>query len=167
MHDQPLYQQASSSVHRWGLFAAQYIPKGTRIIEYIGKKITKKQAQLRAIEQEQAAQTAGEGSVYIFELNKRYDLDGNTPDNIAKYINHSCDPNCEAVLDKGRIWIESIRPIEEGEELFFDYGYDMEHFMDHPCRCQAKGCMGYIVRKDQRLKVKRLLARRKKLSDTQ
>lgn len=149
-----------STVHRWGLFATQPIAKGTRILEYTGEKITKKESERRALKQEAAAAKDGDGSVYIFELNARYDLDGNTPDNIAKYINHSCDPNCEAVLDRGHIWIESIKPIAEGEELSFDYGYDMASFLDHPCCCGAKGCIGYIVRKDQRARVKRLLAKK-------
>ncbi len=157
-----LYRKAHSSIHRWGLFATQDIPKGTRIIEYIGTKITKSESERRAVLQEAAALKEGEGSVYIFELNKRYDLDGNTPDNIAKYINHSCEPNCEAVLDRGHIWIESVKNIKKDEELFFDYGYDMANFLDHPCCCGAKHCIGYIVRKDQRVKVKRLLAAKKK-----
>ena len=60
------------------------------------------------------------------------------------------------------IWIYSIKEIEEGEELTYDYGYDMEHFLDHPCLCGTKNCIGYIVREDQRIKVKKLLKKRKK-----
>lgn len=157
-----LYRKSHSIIHRWGLFATQSIKKGTRILQYTGEKITKKQSEIRAIEQESAFSREGEGRVYIFELNKRYDLDGNTPDNIAKFINHSCDPNCEAVLDRGKIWIEAVKNIQEGDELFFDYNYDMAHFLDHPCHCGSKHCIGYIVRKDQRAKVKRLLLAKKR-----
>ncbi len=162
-HPSPLYRKAHSIIHRWGLFATQDIPKGTRIIQYTGIKITKAESERRAILQEQAALKEGDGSVYIFELNKRYDLDGNTPDNLAKFINHSCAPTCEAVLERGKIWIEALKPIKEGDELFFDYGYDMANFLDHPCACGAKECIGYIVRKDQRAKVRRLLLAKKKI----
>ena len=68
----------------------------------------------------------------------------------------------EAVNDGGEIWIYSVADIVKGEELNYDYGYDMEHFLDHPCRCGSKKCIGYIVREDQRLKVKKLLKKRKK-----
>jgi SET domain-containing protein len=151
------YRQANSGIHRFGLFANRFIPKGTRIIEYRGERITKKESERRGLRQMEVAETAQEGSVYIFELNKRYDLDGNTPDNLAKYINHSCEPNCEAALIKGKIWIEALYDIPEGDELFFDYGYDAANSLDHPCRCGSKACVGYIVRRDQRTKLKRFL----------
>lgn len=157
---QAFFRQGPSPIHRWGLFANSFIPKGTRIIEYKGQRITKKESERRGLKQVEIAESVDEGSVYIFELNQRYDLDGNTPENIAKYINHSCDPNCEAVLYRGKIWIESLQDIKEGEELFFDYGYDMASSLDHPCRCESKNCAGYIVNKDQRQKLKRLLKRK-------
>lgn len=162
--NEPLFRQGPSAIHRWGLFASRCISKGTRIIEYTGERITKKESERRGLKQAEISQTENEGSVYIFELNKRYDLDGNTPDNLAKYINHSCDPNCEAVLHRGKIWIEALRNIKEGEELFFDYGYDVASSLDHPCHCKATNCIGYIVNKDQRQKLKRLL--KKKQRDT-
>lgn len=159
--NEPLFKQGESSIHRWGLFANCCIAKGKRIIEYTGEKITKKESERRGLQQAEISQTANEGSVYIFELNKRYDLDGNTPDNLAKYINHSCNPNCEAVLYRGKIWIEALRDIQEGEELFFDYGYDIASSLDHPCYCKSDNCIGYIVNKDQRQKLKRLLKKTK------
>ena len=90
------------------------------------------------------------------------DLDGRTADNPARYMNHSCDGNCEAINYDGEIWMVARCDISEGEELVFDYGYDMEHFLDHPCNCGAKNCIGYIVREDQRRKVRKLLNKQKK-----
>ena len=146
-----------SGIHNRGLFATQDITEGTRIIEYIGEKITKAKAQHRANAWDQEARTTGKGFVYIFELNKRFDIDGNTEENTARLINHSCEPNCEANIVRGHIWITAIQDIITGEELTYDYGYDMEHFLDHPCYCAKPSCLGFIVREDQRSKVRRLL----------
>lgn len=154
---QSLYKQASSKTHGQGLYAATKIPKGTHIIEYIGEKITKAAAQRRSEQWDSIARTKGFGVVYIFELNKRQDIDGNVDYNLAKYINHSCEPNCESVNIRGHIWIVARRNIEENEELSYDYGYDMEYFREHPCLCRSNNCIGYIVRKDQRKKVKKIL----------
>ena len=79
-------------------------------------------------------------------------------------MNHSCDPNCEAINREGEIWIVAVQDIHNGEELVYDYGYDMEHFLDHPCLCGSKNCIGYIVREDQRNKVKKLLNNKRKKS---
>jgi hypothetical protein len=81
---------------------------------------------------------------------------------VARLINHSCDPTCEAQVIKGQIWIVAMADIEPGEELTYDYGYDLEHFMEHPCRCGSENCVGYIVRTDKRRKLKRILKQRKK-----
>lgn len=157
-----LWELRGSAIHGHGLFATAAISEGTRIIEYIGEKITKAESTRRALAWEEAARKNGAGLVYIFDLNKRHDLDGNDPANTARYINHSCAPNCEAVNFRGRIWIVAIRDISPGEELSFDYGYDLEHFLDHPCKCGAKKCIGYIVRKDQHKNLKKILRGRKK-----
>lgn len=157
-----LYKKKNSAIHNQGLFAKCFIPKNSRVIEYVGEKISKKESSKRALEWEESAQKSGEGLVYIFELNEEWDIDGRICENPARYINHSCGGNCEAINDDGEIWIYSIKDIEEGEELSYDYGYDMEHFLDHPCLCGTKKCIGYIVREDQRMKVKKLLRNSKK-----
>jgi len=146
-----------SKIHGKGVFAKKKIPKGTKVIEYVGEKITKKEAEKRADRQVELAMGNGEvGAVYIFELNKRYDIDGNVEWNPAKWINHSCDPNCEAEIEDGHIWITSIRDIEKGEEITYNYGYDIDNYKDHPCRCGSKNCVGYILDKKywKRLKKK-------------
>jgi SET domain-containing protein len=157
-----LWKAASSSIHARGLFATCAIKPEAKVIQYLGEKIPKKESQRRALEWEEKARKKGEGLVYIFELNKKWDLDGQVGENPARYINHSCDGNCEAINDDDEIWIVARRAIEKGEELTYDYGYNMEHFLDHPCKCGSEKCVGYIVQEDQRKKVKKLLKRKKK-----
>jgi SET domain-containing protein len=154
---------ARSGIHGRGVFARCDIPEGTEIIEYIGEKITKDESTRRALKWEEQARKRGAGLVYIFELDEEYDLDGRRGRNPARYMNHSCNGNCEAVNIEGHIWIVARRDINAGDELTYDYGYDMAHFLDHPCKCGATNCIGYIVREDQRTKVRRLLLRKKKV----
>jgi len=152
-----------SKIHGSGVFAKKDIPAETEIMEYLGEKITKKEAQRRGIEQmEKAAQDKKTGAVYIFELNKRYDLDGNVPENIARFANHSCEENCEAYNIKNRIYYYTKRDISKGEEILIDYGYGMEHFLEHPCKCGKETCIGYIVARVDRKRLKKLLDKRKK-----
>lgn len=157
-----LWELRGSSIHQQGMFAVKDIPAGKKIIEYLGERITKDESTRRCLEWEKKARKKGVGLVYVFDLNEEFDLDGNIEDNPAKYINHSCDENCEAINEEDRIFIYSKKDIQEGEELSFDYGYDLEHFLDHPCRCGSDKCVGYIVAKDSRRKLKQLLKNKKK-----
>ena len=152
----------NSKIHGRGLYATADIKEETQIIQYVGEKITKKESTKRALEWEEQARETGEGLVYIFELDDTYDIDGRLGENPARYMNHSCDGNCEAINYDGEIWIVARKDIKKGEELVYDYGYVMEHFLDHPCLCGADNCIGYIVREDQRKKVKKLLKAKKK-----
>jgi Proteins containing SET domain len=157
-----LCKVASSPIHKRGLFATADIKAGTEIIQYVGEKISKEESTRRALEWEEKARKSGSGLVYIFELDEDWDLDGRRGRNPARYMNHSCDGNCEAINSDGEIWIVARQDINEGEELTYDYGYDMEHFLDHPCECGADSCIGFIVREDQRKKVRKLLRKKKK-----
>jgi uncharacterized protein len=152
----------NSKIHGRGLYATADIEEETQIIQYVGEKITKEESTKRALEWEEQARETGEGLVYIFELDDTYDIDGRLGENPARYMNHSCDGNCEAINYDGEIWIVARKDIKKGEELVYDYGYNMEHFLDHPCLCGADNCIGYIVREDQRKKVKKLLKAKKK-----
>ncbi|WP_221031311.1 SET domain-containing protein [Actomonas aquatica] len=153
---------AQSQVHGTGIYAAKDIPAETRILEYVGEKITKAEAQRRD-EARVARQEAGDdGCVYLFEINKRYDLDGDVSWNTARLINHSCNPNCETENVRGHIWISALRDIPAGEELNYDYGFDWENWKDHPCRCGSPDCFGWIVQKDQRKKVLKAIKQEKK-----
>ena len=140
------------------MFANCDIKAGTEIVQYFGEKISKEESAKRGIEWEEQARETNEGMVYIFELDDDWDLDGRLDNNPARYMNHSCDGNCEAINCDGEIWLVARRDIIAGEELLFDYGYNMEHFLDHPCNCGADNCIGYIVREDQRKKVRKLLS---------
>ena len=138
-----------SEIHGRGVYATCFIPKGERIIEYIGERIDKKESDRRGKAQHRKSQQNGDAAVYIFTLSRNYDLDGNVPWNTARLINHSCAPNCEAWIEGRRIYIHSLRDINEGEELTFDYGFDVDCFEDHPCRCGMPECVGYIVSRSQ------------------
>jgi SET domain-containing protein len=148
-----------SKIHGIGIYAKKFIPKGTRIIEYFGEKITKAESNRRGPLLVKYAKEHHElGAVYLFELNKRYDIDGHVPYNTAKYINHSCEPNCEVDIIRGHIWTIALRDIVKSEELFYNYGYDdFEGFKDHPCRCGSSRCVGYIMAEEHWPKLEKLL----------
>ena len=124
-----------SGIHGIGAFALVPIPSGTEVVEYVGERISKAES-LRRCEAD---------NQYIFHVNEESDLDGNVDWNLARYINHGCSPNCEAEMDGERILIKAIRDIPPGAEVTFNYGYDIEDYRDHPCRCGQPGCVGYIV----------------------
>jgi len=144
-----------SRIHNAGVFAKKDIPKNTRVIEYVGEKVTKAESERRAdIPFEKSKKNGEYGAVYIFILNKRFDIDGNVPYNTARFINHSCEPNCETEIIRGRIWVVSLRDIKKGEELAYNYNYDYEDYEDHTCLCRAKRCVGYILDEDYWSKLK-------------
>lgn len=143
-----------SKIHGNGVFAIADIPKGARVIQYVGEKISKRESDRRGEKQLSKADKTT-GAVYIFTLNKRYDIDGNVKWNPARFINHSCDPNCEAINEDNEIWIHSIKEIKKGQELSYNYGYDIDEWKDHPCRCGSEKCVGYIAAEDQWPKLRR------------
>ena len=145
-----------SKIKGKGAFAKKKIPKGIKIVEYIGPKISNKEAdRVAEIEED-------EGDFYLFEINGRHTIFGNVPWNIARFLNHGCDPNCETDIEDGHIWITTIKDVKKGDELTYDYGIDADVADDHPCKCGAKNCCGYIVDADQVKKLKRRLARKRK-----
>ncbi|MBL9151292.1 MAG: SET domain-containing protein-lysine N-methyltransferase [Verrucomicrobiales bacterium] len=148
----------SSPIHGRGLFATRDIPEGTRIIEYLGERITKAESNRRGWAQLDRAKETGEAGVYLFVLNKRHDIDGNVPWNAARLINHSCEPNCESQIIRGKIWIIALRDIKKEEELFFNYGFDLEDYESHPCGCGTKSCVGFIAGEEYWKKLKKILA---------
>lgn len=153
-----LCEVRGSKIHGRGVYATQAIPKETRIIEYVGELIDKEESERRAWDQQEKADLHGDAAVYIFTLNKQWDIDGNVPWNTARLINHSCEPNCEAWIEGKQIFIYSIRDIKAGEELSFDYGFDVECYEDHPCLCGKDVCIGYIVGREQWPDLKKKLA---------
>jgi SET domain-containing protein len=156
-----LYRAADSRIHGRGVYARVAIPSETRIIEYLGERITKAEARRREAQRLERQRKGQDACVYIFELNQRHDLDGRHRGNVARLINHSCAPNCRADAIRGRIWIVARRDISAGEELTFDYGYAYKEWPLHPCRCGARNCVGYIVNKPQRWRVRKILRERR------
>jgi len=154
----------ASGIHGRGVYARKDIPDGTRVIEYVGERITKAEAARREARRLALQRKGGEGCVTIFALNKRHDLDGRSARNVARFINHSCAPNCRAEAIHGRIWIVARRDISAGDELTFDYGYGFKEWSLHPCRCGAKRCVGFIVGATQRWRVRRILRSHKSRS---
>ena len=143
------YKIIKSNIHHQGLCAARDIKIGEKIIEYVGKKITHKQAENNT--------KYGYDVTYLFTINKKYLLDGDFKFNTARLINHSCDPNCE-VLDtsKTKIWITAMKNIKKGEELSYDYGFGFDsNYKDHKCKCGSKNCVGFIVREGLRWRIKK------------
>ena len=158
MTEQPLYVVRESKIHNKGVFTARDIKAGEKIIEYVGEKITKEESDERAdIVLEESKNDKTKGAVYIFEIDDDWDIDGNVDWNPARYINHSCDPNCEAENDEGRIWIIALRDIPQGEELHYNYGYDWEDFDEHPCRCGTQKCVGFILDEDEWPRLQKLI----------
>ncbi|MCF7871957.1 SET domain-containing protein-lysine N-methyltransferase [Candidatus Woesearchaeota archaeon] len=157
-----------SKVHGTGVYAIKDIPKNTKIIEYLGEKITKKESDKRATNQikKHEKNKKENGAVYIFELNKTHDIDGNVPWNTAKYINHACETNAETINENGHIWIISTKKIKKGEEIHYNYGYDIENFEDHPCNCGSKKCIGYIVAEKHWSKIKEKVKKKNKKTNT-
>jgi SET domain-containing protein len=149
------YFRKKSGINNLGLFAKSDIKKGEKVIEYKGRKLTHKQV-------EENDRFDNSKAIYLFTLNERYVLDGDTKTNTAKYINHSCDPNCEVDILKGKIWIIAIKDIKKGDELSYDYGFGYDaDFRQFPCKCGSKNCCGYIVRDDQRWRINRKYAKTK------
>jgi uncharacterized protein len=127
-----------SGVHGRGLFAARDIRKGERIIEYVGERVGKREGQRRT-----DAQWA-KGRIYTFELNARTDIDGAVRWNTARLANHSCEPNAESQIVRGRVWIVALRRIRAGDEITYDYNFPIEEEMIR-CRCGSARCRGYVV----------------------
>ena len=145
--------QRRSPIHGNGVFALVDIPKGTELVEYRGRRMT--HAQVDRL----YADVADNGHTFLFMVNDKYVIDANFEGNIARWINHSCRPNCEAVIEesdggprKDRVLIQSIRTLRAGEELTYDYGIDPGERLTPSlkrlwtCRCGSRGCIGTMLR---------------------
>ena len=151
-----LYKIKKSKIDNNGLYANQNIKKGTKIIEYKGKIISVKQSEV-------SSKFDNGKAIYLFNINKKYDLDGDFKFNTARLINHSCDPNCE-VFGRGlKIWVYAIKNIKKGDELSYDYGFSYdEDYKQFPCKCGSKNCCGYIVREESRWRINKKFAMKNK-----
>lgn len=123
-----------SPIHRWGLYAEELIPKGRKIIEYTGEKISRRETKRRYEQREEN---------YLFTLNTYWTIDGAVGGSGAQYINHSCEPNCVSQIVKEHILYKSLRDIQPGEELTIDYRFDKN--VDRvECKCGTPKCRGTI-----------------------
>ena len=144
-----LYKIQKSDIDKKGrgLYAAKDIKEGTRIINYIGKIITKKQT-------EETEKFDNAKPIYLFNLNKKYDMDGDVSWNPARLINHSCSNNCDYNGTGLKLWLIAIKDIKKGEEITADYGFGYdENYKQVPCKCCSKNCCGYIVRAESRWRI--------------
>ena len=122
-----------SRIHRWGVYALERIPKGRKVIEYTGERISRRETKRR-----------GQGRVtYLFTLDPYWTLDGAVGGSGAEIINHSCDPNLYTWICRGHILYMSRRVIQPGEELTVDYLFSKE-IDSVPCSCRARNCRGTI-----------------------
>ena len=142
----PLYVVRRSGIHGRGVFAARDIPKGTRILEYRGVRISyDRAAELYSEDEDQPTHT------FLFEIDDDTVIDAGQRGNAARWINHSCAPNCEAVDEGGRIYIEATRRIRAGEELGYDYNITLEERHTAAerrrwaCLCGARICRGTLL----------------------
>ncbi len=156
----PWFRLRRSRIQGTGAFAIVDIPKGTRIIEYTGEHITNAEADRRYPDEDRSERH----HTFLFTLNPRIVIDAAYRGNDARFINHSCDPNCDAVIERGHIWIDAIRDIPQGAELCYDYQF--EHMPEYTeddlrfygCRCGTPSCRGTIVKVDRRRKLARAWA---------
>ncbi|MEO8305078.1 MAG: SET domain-containing protein-lysine N-methyltransferase [Betaproteobacteria bacterium] len=139
----------NSTIHGRGVFAARTIPKGTVIVEYRGEKTTWEIANERP-----DSDPSNPHHTFIFETSDGRVIDGGRRGNAARWINHSCTPNCRSFEDDdGRVYIEARRAIPEGAELTYDYRLSFEGRLtrkvraDYACRCGSKRCRGSLLLK--------------------
>lgn len=160
----PLYVVRRSRIHGRGVYAARRIRSGTRIIEYIGDRITHEEADSRY-----ELKADDDGHTFLFVVDDALCIDAGVGGNAARFINHKCDANCETIIEGRRVFIEATRTIQAGEELGYDYQLTWETTDDsaelklYTCRCGATGCRGTMLDReavDVRKKRKKAAARK-------
>jgi SET domain-containing protein len=142
----PLIEVGASPLHGLGVFAARRIPRGTRVIEYLGERVSHEEADRRYHHKD-----AGDSHTLLFIVDSHTVIDAGVDGNEARFVNHSCAPNCESVIESQRVYIDALRTIEPGEELTYDYHIQRE--ADDPpdidaifaCRCGVERCRGSML----------------------
>lgn len=153
--DRDFVRVGKSRIQGRGAFAKRKIPKGTRIIEYLGARVPVSEYLIEISEGKPA-------SIYAFRLNESFVIDGARDGNYASFINHSCEPNCEAYVFEDKAYIYATRDIIRGEELTFDYqlrssarrGITNKDREKYRCRCGSKHCRGTMIAATSKLKEK-------------
>jgi hypothetical protein len=140
------FELRQSPIQGKGAFATRRIRKGARIIEYTGERITQDEADKRYDDE-----AMGRHHTFLFTLDEKTVIDAAVDGNEARFINHSCDPNCQALIEGEQIFIYALKDISPGQELCYDYAYERAEGMDeeseqlYVCRCGAKNCRGTIL----------------------
>jgi SET domain-containing protein len=142
----PAYRLRRSPVHGTGSFAIRTIAKGETIVEYVGERISHEEADRR-----HADKADDDNHTFLFTIDAKTVIDGGVRGNDARFLNHSCDPNCEVVNDDGRLFVEAVRTIQPGDELTYDYNLTraaedtaaIERIF--ACVCGAASCRGTML----------------------
>jgi len=130
-----MIEKRRSKIHNWGVFATEAIPKNRRIVDYAGERISNEESLARE------RRYIARGHIWCFKLTSRTAIDAAVGGNIARFINHSCRPNCYVHIVDGRIWIRAARWIRKGEELTYHYNTGGEARIN--CRCRP-GCQSLL-----------------------
>jgi SET domain-containing protein len=152
----PYLEVQQSAIQGRGAFATRNIKKGTRLIEYLGQRISWRTADKRYDDEKM-----GRHHTFLFTVDDRMVIDAAVNGNDARFLNHSCDGNCEAISDRKRIFIEARRSIKAGEELLYDYQYERtdDHTEEdekfYACRCGSPKCRGSILAPEKSSKKKK------------
>ena len=142
----PMFEVRRSRIHGRGVYATRQIRKGTRVIEYIGERISHEVADDRYDEMGK-----DDGHTFLFVVDDDICIDAGVGGNAARFINHTCNPNCETIIDDWRVFIDAIRTIQPGDELGYDYQLtwestdDPEELKLYACRCGAPQCRGTML----------------------
>jgi hypothetical protein len=142
-----------SRIQGRGVFATRDIPSGERVVEYTGARISHDEADARYPDDE----ASSAHHTFLFAVDDRLVIDASTGGSEARFINHSCSPNCEVVVSRRRVFIHALKDIVTGEEILYDYwyvtdeGYSLEDLRRiYPCRCGSKKCRGTLARPPRR-----------------
>jgi SET domain-containing protein len=142
----PYFEVRQSKIQGKGAFAIRNIKKGTRLIEYLGQRISWRTADKRYDDEKM-----GRHHTFLFTVDDKTVIDAAVNGNDARFLNHSCDGNCEAITDRKRIFIDARKSIKAGEELLYDYQYERsdDHTAEdekfYACRCGSRNCRGTIL----------------------
>jgi len=146
LESSPLIEARNSAIHGTGVYAIAPIKKGARIIEYIGERISHAEADRRY-----ERKGLDDGHTFLFIASNRTVIDATDGGNDARFINHSCNPNCETVIEQSRVFVEATRNIKPGDELGYDYQLtwdstdEPEDLALYACRCGAPKCRGTML----------------------
>lgn len=164
--DRRRIQTRRSGVHGKGVFALQNLAKGETLIEYVGEVVSWDEA-LRRHPHDPGDPT----HTFYFHIDDKHVIDAKISGNSSRWINHSCQPNCEADEQGGRVFIKALRNIEAGEELFYDYGliidakYTKKLLAEYPCWCGADSCRGTLLAPKDKTGKKDRKVSKKKMKD--